>query len=102
MLDHSPPQPRENLLSEQSVQEANHARAYNGATWYDLASSRKQTQSSGEVPTRVKRPFPKEVTIIVRSIAEPTFDVVVFGLAEQKTILPDGVALSNISSLSLR
>ena len=30
--------------------------------------------------------FPKEVTIIVRSIAEPTFDVLVFCLAEQKTI----------------
>ena len=41
-------------------------------------------RTTSEFQKRWKRAFPKEVSIIVSSIAEPTFDVLVFLLAEQK------------------
>ena len=69
-----------------------------------LLHQRSKLRTTSEFQKGEKRAFPKEVSITVGSIAEPTFDVLVFCVAEQKHIphTPDEMALSNILSRSLK
>ena len=93
-------------MGEHSSQEAKHGRAYIWDFCAILLHEMSKLRTSSEFQKGRKGAFPEEVTIIVRSIAEPTFDVLFLVLpCQAKTrsteLSPKTVSLAQVNGYSV-